>query len=498
MTRLATEESKPAASTDNIAAIAGRGTIYITAAKLWFMVSGYGIHFILPRLMNTEQFGIYQVVVGVVSIINAVIITGTYQTVSKRISEDDQSAGSVKATALKLQILVGGGASLVFFLLAPVVSRYLNDDRLVNYLRLASLITLSYSFYAVFTGYFNGRKQFLTQAMLDMSYSTFKLAFVVLFVWLGLGVTGGISGFALAAATVLALSAIVAGKGERGREARARDLLGFQSYLLLFTLAMNLLQKTDLILVKALSSPDATVASENAAYYGAAVNVANITYQVIISATFVIFPLVSQATFLKDREKTQTYVTNTLRYTLIVMALVATLFSANARGVLSLVYPQNYQAGSVALSIVAYGMLLFGLLYVVTTIISASGHPAVSLLVGLLTLGASAALNVLLIPSYGLAGAASGTTASMLAGAIAGCAYLRLRFGALMSSRSVLRIAASAAGVYAISLRFPPSSKLMIVAQLVALTFVYVAALIVTREIGRKDLTMIQRVLNAN
>lgn len=498
MARLATQESNPTASTDNIAAIAGRGTVYITAAKLWFMVSGYGIHFILPRLLSTEQFGMYQVVVGVVSIINAVIITGTYQTVSKRISEDDQSAGSVKATALKLQILVGGGASLAFFLLAPVVASYLNDDRLVNYLRLASLITLSYSFYAVFTGYFNGRKQFLTQAMLDMTYSTLKLAFVVLLVWLGLGVAGGIGGFALAAATVLVLSAIAAGKHNRGTEVRARDLLGFQSYLLLFTLAMNLLQKTDLILVKALSSPDATLASENAAYYGAAVNVANITYQVIISATFVIFPLVSQATFAKDREKTQAYVTNTLRYTLIIMAVVATLFSANARDVLSLVYPQNYQAGGAALSIVAYGMLLFGLLYIVTTIISASGHPGVSLLIGLLTLGASAALNVLLIPSYGLAGAAAATTASMLAGAIAGCAYVRVRFGALMSPRSVVRITGCAAVVYAISLQFTPVSKLMIVVQLVVLAFVYLVALIATREIGGDDLKMIRRVIKPN
>ena len=498
MTPLATEESNPAASTDNnIAAIAGRGTVYITASKIWFVVSGYGIHFVLPRLMTTEQFGMYQVVVGVVSIINAVIITGTYQTVSKRISEDEDRAGSVKATALKLQVLVGGGASLAFFLLAPLVSRYLNDARLVNYLRLASLITLSYSFYAVFTGYFNGRKKFLTQAALDVSYSTFKLGFVVLFVWLGFGVAGGIGGFALAAAMVLALSAIVAGKSERRMEVRVRDLLGFQSYLLLFTLAMNLLQKTDLILVKALSSADATAASENAAHYGAALNVANITYQLIISATFVVFPLVSQATFAKDRRRTQSYISNTLRYTLIVMALIATLFSANATGVLSLVYPRDYQAGSDALSIVAYGMLLFGLLYVVTTIISASGHPGVSLLVGLLTLGASAALNVLLIPSYGLAGAAAGTTASMLAGAVGGCAYLKVRFGVLMPPLAAVRIAGCGAAVYAGSLLFTASSKVMIVAKLVALTFVYLGALAATGEMGREDLRVIQRVLKA-
>src|SRR5712692_973565 len=349
MASLITNESKPAASADNVAAIAGRGTIYITAAKIWFMVSGYGIHFILPRLMTREQFGIYQVVVGVVSVINAVIITGTYQTVSKRVSEDETNAGSVRSSALKLQVLIGGGASLAFFLLAPVVASYLNDARLVNHLRLASLITLAYSFYAVFTGYFNGRKRFLTQASLDMSYSTFKLAFVVLFVWLGFGVAGGIGGFALAAASVLALSILVAGRGERTKPVRARDLLQFQSYLLLFTLAINLLQKTDLILVKALSSADATTASENAASYGAVINVANITYQAIISATFIIFPLVSQATFARDRERTRTYISNTLRYTLMIMALLATLFSANARGVLSLVYPPEYQAGSAAL-----------------------------------------------------------------------------------------------------------------------------------------------------
>src|SRR5262249_6248132 len=199
--------------------------------------SGAAIHFILPRLMTAEQFGMYEVAVYVVSVINAVIITATYQSVSKRISEDEQNAGSVKAKALKLQIVVGGGASLGFFLLAPMIANYLNDARLVNYLRLASLITLAYSFYALFTGYFNGRKRFLTQASLDMSYSTLKLGFIVLLVWLGYGVAGGIGGFALAAASVLALSAVVAGKSKQNNPVSARQLLGFQAYVLLFTLA---------------------------------------------------------------------------------------------------------------------------------------------------------------------------------------------------------------------------------------------------------------------
>ena len=478
-----------------MARVAGRGTIYITAAKLWFMASGAVIYIALPRLLTPEQFGLYQVVIGVVSIINAVVVTGTSQTVSKYISEEESKADSVKSKALRLQVIVGGGLASGFFLLAPVIANYLKDPRLTNYLRLASLITLSYSFYAVFTGYFNGQKKFLTQAGLDMAYSTLKLVFIVVFVWLGFGVAGGVGGFALAAFSVLAISVVATWKGERRGDVRIMELFRFQAYLLLFTLVLNLLQKVDLILIKALSSSDATNASNNAGYYGAAVYLANLTYQVIISVTFVIFPLVSQATFAKDRGRTQGYIANTLRYTLIIMALLATLFSANASEVLRVYYPADYQAGSAALAVVAYGMLFFGLLYVITTIISAAGRPNVSLLVGAVTLTLSVALNAALIPAYGLTGAAIATTASMFVGVMIGGGYLLTKYGALMRPLSLMRIASCAGLIYFASLLIAPASKLMILVKLALLSVVYLIALVVSRELGRDDVGMLKKVL---
>lgn len=494
MTRSATEESKPATQTDDIAAIAGRGTIYITLAKLWFMVSGYGIAITLARLLSDEDYGVYRVVINAVSIINAVIVTGTYQTVSKYVSQEPQKADSVKSKALGLQVWIGGAASLGFFLLAPVVADLLNDTRLTSYLRLASLITLSYSFYAVYTGYFNGQRRFLIQAGLDMTYSTLKLFFIVLLAALGFGVRGSVGGFDLAAASVLAVSMILARGGARKGDVRSGQLLKFQSYLLLFTFVLTLLQRVDLFLIKSLSSPEAKTASENAGHYGAAIDVANITYQVIVSVTFVIFPLISKSTFEDDRRRTQVYISNTLRYAVMIMALTATLFSANASEVLRVIFPDSYQAGGQALRILAFGILFFGLLYVITTIISASGRPSVSLLIGAATLTSSAVLNVLLIPRYGLAGAATATAVSMLAGAVAACAYVKRRFGRLMPPLSAFRIAACAGVIYAASLAFSPSSRLLIVVQLVALAVAYLIALLVTGELGRSDLRLIARV----
>lgn len=487
--------SEPETKATDVAKVAGRGTIYITASKLWFIASGGAIYYLLPRLMTREEFGLYQVVTGIVSIINAVIVTGTLQTVSKYISQDESKADSVKSKALRLQLAVGGGLAFAFAMLAPVIAGYLNDPRLTNYLRLAALITLSYAFYSVYTGYFNGQKKFFAQACLDIAYSTMKLAFIVLLVWLGLGVAGGVGGFALAAASILAVSAIAAGRGERKGEVRARDLFGFQVNLLLFTLVLNLLQKIDLILVKALSSPDATIASENAGSYGAAVYVANITYQVVISATFVIFPLVSQATFANDRSRTQVYISNTLRYTLMIMALPATLFSANASEVINVIYTQAFQPGAVALSVVAFGMLFFGLFYVMTTIISASGRPKVSLIIGTVTLAANAGMNALLIPRYGIKGAAIATTVSMILGVLIGGNYLFAKFRALMPRLSLIRIAMSAGVIYAASLAFAPHSKLLVIGKLIALSLIYIATLLTAREIGRDDLAAIKKVI---
>jgi stage V sporulation protein B len=449
----------------------------------------------LAHLLTDESYGIYRVVINTVSIINAVIVTGTYQTVSKYVSQEPDNADSIKWTALRLQAYVGGAATLGFFLLAPVIASLLNDSRLTGWLRLASLITLAYSFYAVYTGYFNGKRNFSVQAGLDMTYSTLKLVFIVSLAWLGFGVTGSVGGFALAAASVLIVSAVLARGHDRTSDARVGQLFGFQSYLLLFTFVLTLLQRVDLMLIKALSSPVAKTASENAGYYSAAIDIANISYQIIVSVTFVIFPLVSQSTFADDRPRTQSYISNTLRYTLMVMALTATLFSSCSSGVLRVIYRETYQAGSPALKIVAFGMLFFGLLYVITTIISASGKPRISLLLGVVTLVLSAGLNAVLIPSHGLVGAGAATTLSMLIGTGLACWYIWRTFGTLISILSVMRIAASAGAVYGASLLFSPASKILIIAQLIVLSIVYVTVLIISGELGLRDLKLIGRVV---
>jgi O-antigen/teichoic acid export membrane protein len=112
------------------------------------------------------------------------------------------------------------------------------------------------------------------------------------------------------------------------------------------------------------------------------------------------------------------------------------------------------------------------------------------------TLVANAGLNVVLIPSRGLVGAAIGTTAAMLFGTVIASSYLLWRFGTLVPWLSIVRISAAAAMVYAGSLAVPAESRLLIIAKLGVLSLAYAAMLVLSREIGKDDLRLLRKVIN--
>ena len=112
------------------------------------------------------------------------------------------------------------------------------------------------------------------------------------------------------------------------------------------------------------------------AYYAAVQNLARLSYQAIIAATFVVFPLVSHAAAKGDEAATRSYVRNAMRFSLLVLLGVAAPIAGAASGVLRIVYPAEYAAGADALAILALGMVAFALFVIAATVISGSGKPA--------------------------------------------------------------------------------------------------------------------------
>ena len=64
-------EAKPAAPAEDVTRTAGRGVLFIATAKVYFMIAGAAIEFLLPRLLGRFVFGAYGFVAQAVSLTTA-------------------------------------------------------------------------------------------------------------------------------------------------------------------------------------------------------------------------------------------------------------------------------------------------------------------------------------------------------------------------------------------------------------------------------------------
>jgi stage V sporulation protein B len=487
-------------------ASAGRGLLSITGAKLYFIVGGYAMQIALPRLLGSpEDFGLYSSAMNVVSILNNVLIAATLQTVSKHVSADLEHADATLRQGLLLQLGVGAFFGGGLLLLAPwLAGSVLRDDLLTPLLRTASVVVLSYALYAALVGALNGRQRFVHQAGLDVSYTTLRAGLTLGAAGLGFGVAGAMTGFAAAAVAVLAIALFVVGVGKPGPRIPWGRWLAFMGPLWLYQLCLNLVLQVDLSVLKggaaALAQDGgmtAVAAAEHASrlagFYRAAQTFAFVPYQLILSVTFVVFPMVSHAVSLGDEEATRRYIRAAMRFSLMVLLAVAAPIAGASAGVMRVAYPGAYLAGADALAILAIGVVAFALFVIGSTILSGAGQPGLPAVLGLITVGLVVGGDMLLLRMTGpgeaaLRAVATGTSLAMGAAMVGVAIALKVRFGAFLSLASGVRLLGSGAVGFLVARTVPSTGALLAVAALVAGGLAYVAALVVSRELGRADL----------
>lgn len=72
------------------------GTIYLMFAQAAFVASGYAIHIGLARLLGPWDYGIYAVVISLMTMVNLILTTGIPQAVSKYVAHDAGGAWQLR------------------------------------------------------------------------------------------------------------------------------------------------------------------------------------------------------------------------------------------------------------------------------------------------------------------------------------------------------------------------------------------------------------------
>lgn len=476
-----------------------RGAMRLFSSNIVFLLSSYVIYIGLGRfLLRPEEFGVYGVVISLVTVLTMVINTAMEQSVAKFVSETPGQAGAIKRAGLKIVLAMGIACSLFFLLAAPMLAAMLNDTQLVPYIQLMSLIFLTHPFYAVLLGVMNGLGRFSYQAVVVTTYSILKagliLGFVVLLSAYGyssLGVFGALAGF-IAASFLGVIAAMVPAMAKSTGSFPYRRILNFALPIIVFTAIINLLSYVDLFAIKAL----APAADSNllAGYYTAASTIARVPQLVVVALCVVLFPLVSAATFSGDMQRARGHISRALRYSLMLLLPMVALVAASPREVIGLLYSSAYFPASVALAVLAVAMGFYALFIILTTVISGSGKPGVSMWLGLFALLLGVILNILLVPHYLLSGAATATLAASFIAFVSALAYVWLKFGSPISPLSLSRLVVPALLIAAVSALVQVSGFLLI-AKFILLLALYALLLVLAGELRRDDLSLVLRSL---
>jgi len=115
----------------------------------------------------------------------------------------------------------------------------------------------------------------------------------------------------------------------------------------------------------------------------------------------------------------------TLRYVLMILMPLTLLVAATSKDIINILYTEEYISASGPLSILMVGFLFLTVFSIFASVVCAEGKPKYTMALSLLLVAISLILNRILIPIYGLSGAAYATLISCLIGMLILYAYTK-------------------------------------------------------------------------
>ncbi len=475
-----------------------RGTIYLLLAQAFFVLSIYLLHATLARAFTPAEYGLFSVVMTILTWVEITVNTGIPSAIQKFLAEDTRMASAIEGSALKLQGVNAGVTFLLFLTLAPLLAALLQDKRLDFYLRLAALDIPILAFYALFRGMLNGFQAFGQQAITVVAYSLARVGGIILLVHLGFALAGAFVGNALASLVALVLAFFLShrltdrrdrvmnlergfGLSAVGGGVSGGYLFRFALPVILFTLSSNLLINIDLYSVKALIADETIVG-----FYAAAVNLASAPRFVLLAFSFVLLPSLSESIAIRDYEGVRRRLGQVGRFLILILLPAALIVAATSEELVTLIYSASYLRAASTLNILIFSAAFYSIYMVLVTVMLAENRPLLAFGVGIFLLPLALIANWRLIPLLGVIGAALASALTTFLGLSLAAIYAIRRFGIPLPAKSLLKIVLASVAVYLLAGRYSVSGVLVLL-NYAFLFSMYILLLYLLREISLED-----------
>jgi stage V sporulation protein B len=500
----------PPPPADEEARTAGRGGLAITFAKAYFILQGLVQQVLLPRVLGLDGYGALSSVLGAAGIAYNPIVTTSIQGVSRAIasSTEAERPAIVRRTFVVHAALAVLAASS-FFAAAPSVAGFMRAPHIVAPLRVVSLVLLFYGIYSPLVGALNGQRRFVAQATFDVVFATLRTTALVvggaLLAPSGQGALGSIAGFVAVAAVIAVVAVLVVGLGHAGSGGPSvLRHIAFVAPLLAGQVLLNLLLQADLTLLRRFAGGAAVArglapaaADPLVGAYRATQLFSFLPYQLLVSVTFILFPMLAIAARAGDRATVARYVVTGVRVALLVAGLLVSVTSGLSGPLLRFVYSAEAAVlGARSMQVLTLGFGAFALLGVLTAVLSSLGRERAGAMVtagafGLVVCLCFARVSHAPFGEELLFRTATSTATGLVVATVCAAWLVHRTAGAVVSGVTVARVMASTAAAIFVARLLPEGGKPFTLVASAGVAALYVLVLVVTGELGRDDVRVI-------
>lgn len=524
----ATDTQVAAAQREHVVRHAGRGGLAVATAKVYFIIAGLVQQILLPRVLGASGYGGLSRVFSFTSIAYNSVVSTSIQGTSRAVARSQlEQRPFVIRKVLGWHALAALPILLLVWFMAPSVGVWLNATHLIPGFRIMGGVFFFYALYSPIIGVLNGQQRFVAQAGLDMFFATLRTLALIAGAWWfarqrGRGIDGAVWGFVLASCVVTLLALLVAGVGKAGQSPLTLGQhVAFILPLFAGQILLNALLQLDITLLgkfaadaaervgAAAADADAIVAS-----YRATQLFSFLPYQLLLSITFILFPLLAKAHREGNRQDVALFIKSGIRIALIVAGAIISITAGIPGALLRLVFTADIAEPAISsMGLLTLGFGAFAIFGILTTALTSLQRERLSAMVTALAVALVVSLAVVLVRGqpFGvklLWRMAVATSCGLVLATLAASLLVYRFTGALITVGCFLRVSVSLAATIGLGRIISPwlastirqggmslKGLLAIVASAAALECLYLILLTLLRELNRSDLGQLVTVL---
>jgi stage V sporulation protein B len=484
-----------------------KGSFIILIGTIIFRIGGYLYVVLAQSLLGIEGYGILSLVMSFQWILILIAVAGLPPAIAKYVSEylakDDRfMVKQVIVTSFKIMLIMSFIFTAVFFFMAkPLADVFNGGPEVVILFQVVSFIAPFSVILGLFRGVFQGYQR-MTDIMVTRAVEQiFMISLAVVFILAGFyvlgAVMGAVIGFGIASVSALIIFRLYIWDSLKdvkkpeipvNQYKLAKKLLIFSSPIIITGLAeLTLFQTGNFIIPLYMDF-------SSLGYYNIASPIARLPLIISSSVAVALLPAASEALALNGKNLVKKYVSHSYRYLLMVLLPICAVVILFGQPIMFLLFPKAplaYNFAGTALSILVVGMAFFSIYGISASVLQAAGKPYPAMFYLVIGTVTNLILTVLLVPSYGLNGAA---IATMLASFIV-MILTTIKTLQVTNTRlpfiNLLKITISSF-LLGLCLLLIPKTILGLLITLILLPVIYILILGITHALEVRDLLMIK------